>query len=316
MNSNMVASATKMFNKVAFKLRKNAPEIMVVSGVVGGVVSAVLACKATTKAQDILNEAKDQVDKVHEVLNDSEGYIEEYTEQDSKKDLALIYVQTGIKLFKNYAPAIGLGAVSIAGILGGHNILRKRNIALAAAYTTIDQAFKDYRGNVIEHFGESVDKQMRYNLKAETITEKVEDPETGKKKTVKKDVLIPQGDGIHSGYARMFDQGNYAWENDAQLNRAFLSSQEEFANQKLRAQGYLFLSDVYKVLGFRDDRASHCVGWVFDEDNPKGDNYVSFGFRDNPEFMNGHEPSVILDFNVDGPILDTFEDCFKGVSVC
>ena len=315
MNTSIVNSATKVFNKVAFNLRKNAPEIMVVGGVVGGIVSTVLACKATTKAQLVLNDAKDRVDQVHAVLEEPD-YKDKYTEEDSKKDLAIIYAQTGVKLVKTYAPAIGLGVLSIASILGGHNILRKRNLALAAAYTTIDKAFKDYRDNVVERFGESIDKQMRYNLKAETITEKVEDPETGKKKSVKKEVLVPEGDGVYSGYARMFDQGNYAWENDAQLNRAFLSSQEEFANQKLRAQGYLFLSDVYKVLGFRDDRASHCVGWVFDEESPKGDNYVSFGFRDNPDFMNGHEPSVILDFNVDGPILDTFEDCFKGVSVC
>lgn len=315
MNTSIVNSATKVFNKVAFNLRKNAPEIMVVGGVVGGIVSTVLACKATTKAQLVLDEAKDRVDQVHAVLEEPD-YKDKYTEEDSKKDLAIIYAQTGVKLVKTYAPAIGLGVLSIASILGGHNILRKRNLALAAAYTTIDKAFKDYRDNVVERFGESIDKQMRYNLKAETITEKVEDPETGKKKSVKKEILVPEGDGVYSGYARMFDQGNYAWENDAQLNRAFLSSQEEFANQKLRAQGYLFLSDVYKVLGFRDDRASHCVGWVFDEENPKGDNYVSFGFRDNPDFMNGHEPSVILDFNVDGPILDTFEDCFKGVSVC
>ena len=315
MNTSIVNSATKVFNKVAFNLRKNAPEIMVVGGVVGGIVSTVLACKATTKAQLVLEDAKDRVDQVHAVLEEPD-YKDKYTKEDSKKDLAIIYAQTGVKLVKTYAPAIGLGVLSIASILGGHNILRKRNLALAAAYTTIDKAFKDYRDNVVERFGESIDKQMRYNLKAETITEKVEDPETGKKKSVKKEVLVPEGDGVYSGYARMFDQGNYAWENDAQLNRAFLSSQEEFANQKLRAQGYLFLSDVYKVLGFRDDRASHCVGWVFDEENPKGDNYVSFGFRDNPDFMNGHEPSVILDFNVDGPILDTFEDCFKGVSVC
>ena len=312
MNSNMVKSA---FNKVAFALRKNAPEIMVVGGVIGGVASAVLACKATTKAQLVLEEAKTQIDTIHEVAENPD-YKENYSEEDNKKDLAIVYVQTGVKLVKTYAPAIGLGVLSITSILGGHNILRKRNVALAAAYTTIDKAFKDYRENVVKRFGESVDKQLRYNLKAETITEKVEDPETGKKKSVKKEILIPEGDGVYSGYARMFDRGCDPWENDASLNRAFLMAQEEYANQKLRTQGYLFLSDVYKVLGFRDDRASHCVGWVFDENTPKGDNYVSFGFRDNLDFMSGHEASTILDFNVDGPILDTFEDCYKGNCVC
>lgn len=307
---------TKPLAKAKFGFKKHSPEILVVGGIVGGVVSAVMACKATTKAQDILSETHYKVSQVHAVLDDPENTEDRYSEQDSRKDLALIYAQTGLELAKTYAPSVLLGAASIVSILGGHKILRGRNVALAAAYATIDQSFKEYRGRVVEKFGETVDKELRYNLKAQKITETEVDPETGKQKKVKKEILVPAGDGAYSGYARSFEPGCEYWENDAQLNKAFLMAQEEFANQKLRSQGYLFLSDVYKALGFRDDRASHCVGWTFDEENPKGDNYVSFGFRDNLSFMEGFEKNVILDFNVDGPILDTFEDVYKGRGIC
>ena len=307
---------TKPLAKAKFGFKKHSPEILVVGGIVGGVVSAVMACKATTKAQDILSETHYKVSQVHAVLDDPENTEDRYSEQDSRKDLALIYAQTGLELAKTYAPSVLLGAASIVSILGGHKILRGRNVALAAAYATIDQSFKEYRDRVVEKFGETVDKELRYNLKAQKITETEVDPETGKQKKVKKEILVPAGDGSYSGYARSFEPGCEYWENDAQLNKAFLMAQEEFANQKLRSQGYLFLSDVYKALGFRDDRASHCVGWTFDEENPKGDNYVSFGFRDNLSFMEGFEKNVILDFNVDGPILDTFEDVYKGRGIC
>ena len=53
-----------------------------------------------------------------------------YSIEDSKKDLSVVYLQTGVKLAKLYAPAVALGALSITGILASNNILRKRNVAL------------------------------------------------------------------------------------------------------------------------------------------------------------------------------------------
>lgn len=319
MSNAIVKAVSLKTNKFGFILKKYSPEIMTATGIACGIVGTVFACKATIKAQDILAESKETIDTIHGIadgtLPKKEGT--DYTEEDNRKDLAAAYIQTGVKLVKVYAPAIGFGAASIACILGGHKILRGRNVALAAAYATIDQAFKDYRGRVVSKLGQAADQEFRYNLKAEKISDTVVDEETGKEKKIKKTVLVPASDdGVYSGYARLFGPGCQGWENNASLNRAFLKAQEDYANDKLRAQGYLFLSDVYKALGFRDDRASHAVGWVLDEENPQGDNYVSFGFRNNDLFMSGYEPSVILDFNVDGPILDTFEAAYRGSAVC
>lgn len=307
--NNAIVSVAK---KVGFGLRKHSPEILMGVGIVGGIASTVLACKATTKAQDILEESKTQVEAVHTVLEDPENTPERYSEEDSKKDLAIIYAQTGVKLVKTYAPAIALGVLSIVSILASNNIMRKRNVALAAAYTVVDNAFKDYRGRVVERFGKEVDRELRYNLKAEKVTEVVTD-ENGKEKKVKKTVLKPQG--VVSGYARIFDAGNPGWENDPAINLAYLKAQQALCQRKLETQGYLFLNDVYKLLGYREDLASRNVGWIFDEENPVGDNFVDFGFSDSEEFINGMEPTVILDFNVDGPIMERFESAYRGWAV-
>ena len=84
-------------NTMIFSMKKHSPEILIISGVVGVVASTVLACKATLKVNDVLDETKETIDKIHEA---KEKKPEEYSEQDAKKDLAIVYVQTAWKLFR------------------------------------------------------------------------------------------------------------------------------------------------------------------------------------------------------------------------
>ena len=294
-------------HKVGFSLRKHSPEILMGVGILGGVAAAVLACKATTKAQDILEETRTQVDAVHQVLEDGDISEEQYSEEDSKKDLTIIYAQTGIKMVKVYAPAVALGVLSVVSILASNNILRTRNVALAAAYTLVDNTFKEYRGRVVDRFGKEVDRELRYNLKAEKITETVTD-ENGKEKTVKKTVLVPNEDGAtESGYARLFTAGNKGCENNPEINLSYLKAEQRMFQLILERDGYLLLSDVYKRLGYRVTEVSTKVGWIYEHNNPVGDNEVKFGFEDDDAFMCGKSASVWLDFNVDGYILNRIE---------
>ena len=110
-----------------------------------------------------------------------------------------------------------------------------------------------------------------------------------------------------SEYARFFDVDCRRWTNDPEKNMFFIKQVQEYANVRLQNEGYLFLNDVYDMLGLPRTRAGQCVGWVYDEKNPIGDNYIDFGiykFDKNKEFINGYEPVVLLDFNIDGCIID------------
>lgn len=310
----LINSVTRTFYKAKFGLKKHSPEILVVTGVVGVVASAVMACKATTKVNAVLEEAKENIDGVHQVLETpslnqkyEEKYGEAYTVEASKKDLAVIYAQTGLKFVKLYGPSVLLGAASLACILTSHNIIRKRNVALAAAYATVDQGFKEYRGRVIERFGEELDRELKYNIKTKEIEETVVN-EDGTEQTVKTTVntIEPKQ---YSGYARCFDETCAYWDRDAERNLFFLLQQQNWANEKLQRQGYLFLNDVYKMLGMQPSAAGQVVGWIYDEKNPIGDNYVDFGIHDLHDeskrlFVNGYEKAIWIDFNVDGDILD------------
>lgn len=315
----IVKSAGTAANKIGFQLKKHSPEILVVGGVIGMVGAAVMACKATPKAIKVLEESKDKIEKINEaktLVEKGDVSEEDYSKEDHTKDLIGEYIRMGFGLAKTYAPAVIVGGLSIAAIFGGHKILRGRNLALAAAYATIDKSFKQYRGNVVDRFGAEVDRQLKYNLKAEEITEKIEDPETGKTKKVKKTVYKRIGDETENGYSRLFSAGCENWNNNPTLNQSFLSSAQSFYQKKLETFGYVFLSDVYKYLGFRETPASRVVGWIYDKNNEIGDNQIDFGFMNDPNFMGGYETDVWLDFNVDGPILDRFEAADATLAVC
>ena len=302
MNAKIMTKASRLVGKAGLQIKKHSPEIFMVAGIVGTVASTVLACKATTKVNTILEEKKKNVEAVHTCLEDETV---QYTQEDSKKDLTIIYAQTGVKIAKLYAPAVILGAASIASIVTGHRILKKRNVALAAAYAVVDKGFKEYRGRVVERFGEQLDKELRYNIKAKEVEEVVIDKDGNE--IIEKKIVNVADLNEPSEFARFFDEGCADWQKDSEFNLMYLRRQQDWANEVLRSKGHLFLNEVYDMLGIPRSQAGQIVGWIYDEVNPKGDNYVDFGiYNVNDErkraFVNGFERNILLDFNVDGVI--------------
>lgn len=295
----IMKSVNGVASKTVMKLKKHSPEILVVAGIAGMVVSAVLACKATTKVAEILDETKGTLDTIHEGMETGAINGQEYTTEDGKKDTVVVYAQTGMKLAKLYGPAIILGTLSITSILASNNILRKRNVALGAAYAAIDKSFKEYRGRVIERFGEQVDTELKYGIKAKKFEEIEVDPETGKEKKVKKTVMVADPN-LQSDYAVYFDSKSRNYETNPDYNRMFLKAQQAFANDKLQTRGHLFLNEVLDDLDLPRTPAGQIVGWT--KDGPDG--YVNFRIVEvERETEDGrHEPALLLDFNVEGNI--------------
>lgn len=295
----IMKSVNGVASKTVMKLKKHSPEILVVAGIAGTVVSAVLACKATTKVAEILDETKGTLDTIHEGMETGAINGQEYTTEDGKKDTVVVYAQTGMKLAKLYSPAIILGTLSITSILASNNILRKRNVALGAAYVAIDKSFKEYRGRVIERFGEQVDTELKYGIKAKKFEEIEVDPETGKEKKVKKTVMVADPN-LQSDYAVYFDSKSRNYETNPDYNRMFLKAQQAFANDKLQTRGHLFLNEVLDDLDLPRTPAGQIVGWT--KDGPDG--YVNFRIVEvERETEDGrHEPALLLDFNVEGNI--------------
>ena len=301
----LLSKVSRTFHKVGFQLKKHSPELLIVAGTVGVVTSTVMACKASTKLSAVLDESKNAMEQIKAAPNNPE-LADKYSEEDAKKDLNIVRTQTGLKLVKLYGPAVALGVASLGCFYVAHGIVHKRNLALTAAYAAVHKDFKEYRGRVIERFGKEMDKELKYNIKKKEIEETVVD-ENGNETTVKKTVDVVDVPRVDSPYARFYDDGCTGWTKDPEHNLFFLLSQQEYANQKLKAQGYLYLNEVYEMLGIPKSKAGHVVGWIYNEKNPVGDNYVDFGIHDvhkpaNRDFVNGYERTILLDFNVDGNI--------------
>lgn len=301
----ITSKMTRAFGKTKLTVKKYSPEILIVAGVVGTVTSAVMACRATMKLDSVLADGKSKIDAVHDYV-ESHGYSEEYSEDDVKKDLTIGYTKAAVEVAKLYAPSVILGTLSITAILTSNNILRKRNVSLAAAYAAVNTSFKEYRGRVVDRFGKEVDRELRYNIKSKEIETTVVD-ENNNATTVTETVKTPDPSTIDDT-AKIWYEGQPGWSKDPEFNLMYLKKQQAYATDLLKHQGYLFLNDVYEILGFPKTAAGQQIGWIYDEKNPIGDNFVDFGIYDmsseqKVNFVNGYERSILLEFNHDGNIL-------------
>ena len=304
---NFKENASRLANKLIFKTKKHSPEILMVVGAVSIVTGTVKACQATLKFQDVLTETSDTIDKIHEVADGvANGTVEikegeTYTKDDMNKDLTIVYIQTAVKTVKLYAPAFILIGGGLGCMFGSHIIMRKRNAAAVAAYTAVTQAFNEYKNRVKERFGEEVEREISTGVKAvEVDTGEVDENGNPKTETIK------VADNNASPYALLYNDTNRNWTDDADYNHMFLKQAQNLANLRLKKKGYLFLSEVYEMLGEKATKVGNFAGWIYDPKNPSIDSYVDFGLYDGDHvdydelFSNG----IWLNFNVDGNIIN------------
>lgn len=275
---------TQKVARQALILQKHSPRIMFVGGIGGMIASTVLACKATLKLSNVVDEAESTIFGIRNDLKDTEGY---------RKDLAYAYGKSAYQVVKLYTPAIVVGGISVAALTGSHVTLTRRNTALTAAYAAIAKSFDEYRDRVKRDIGEDREREIRHAIELVDIPEK-------NGKTKKSAVADPSK---MSPYSRFFDEYSPNWQKNPELNRIFLQAQQNYANHLLRARGHVFLNEVYDMLGLERCTAGQVVGWIISEN---GDNYIDFGMFEvrNAAFVNNMERSILLDFNVDGVIYD------------
>lgn len=293
----------KSFKKAQLTVRKHSPEILMVAGVIGTVAGAVMACKETLELEDVLDECKQEKMELEEQY----AMCEQYSEDALKKDQVKLTIKQVAKIVKLYAPSVIMEATSIGVIFASNDIMRKRNASMAAAYATLNSMYKRYRQNVIESYGEEVDKDMRFGVKHEKVTEIDED---GNK--VKIDARIVDLDNTAlaiSDYSRFFQMGCKGFDaSSGRYNLLYLKGIQAMFNNKLIADGYVMLNDVYRELGFDTIPEGWSIGWVYDEANPIGDNYIDFGLYEarnkNQRAVNDWEPVILMDFNVDGNLYE------------
>lgn len=287
---------TRTVTKAVLKSKKNSPHIFFIGGVIGVVGGTVMACRATLKVEEVLDECNDELKEVKALGQSKMTTMANYSDSDYYKDLGYVYVKNGARLVRLYGPSVVVTGVSIAALTGAHVTLTRRNAALTAAFTAVSKAYDEYRNRVREELG--VEKELDIYHAATTEAVTLEDGSKQLVKVVDPDALSP--------YARFFDEYSTCWNRDAELNRLFVEVQQRWLNDRLQARGFVFLNEAYERLGLSQTQAGQIVGWVWNSDI--GDNYIDFGLY---EARNRHfginEQSALLDFNVDGVIYDKIE---------
>ena len=262
-------------SKAYLYLRENAPTIGLVVGTIGIVAGTIMACKATTKLDDVTEDAKKKLKDIHDCPE-----TEEYTEEEKKHDIIRVYGRFGVDILKLYGPAVVVEASSIALVWAGHMTLKQRNAELAIAYTTLLNSFNEYRNAIKEKYGEDADREARLASASS---------EDG--------VLDVSGDD----FMYVFDSSNVNWNKDSEANLIFLRSQQSYANNILQLNKYVTLNWVLDRLGLPETDIGLRYGWVYDKDS-HGDNFIDFRFKELKDIYGLNESTLVLDFNVDGDI--------------
>jgi Family of unknown function (DUF6353) len=284
---NISGALIKATKQSQFFLNRNAPTILTGVGVAGFIATTVVTIRATSKAVDLIPEIGRKV-KIAKALS------EDMTEKEKTEELIKVYASSSLKLLQVYGPTLILGSASVVAVLAAHGMMRKRQASLVAAYAALDAGYKSYRRRVSDLIGEEDERLLYHGLK------KVGDDAVEVCEIFDDEDVRPQS----SPYSRFFDETSRNWTKTPEYNLMFLRSQQDWANDRLRAHGFVFLNEVYESLGLERSQAGQMVGWKLGGD---GDGFVDFGIYDiadecNRAFVNGLEHTVLLDFNVDGII--------------
>jgi hypothetical protein len=295
--NSLKSAATVKLGRTALKLQKHSPVILFAVGVTGMVGTVILASRATLKLEETLEDTHKKMGQAS-ALRQYRG--DEYSEEDFRRDQILIYLKAVRSVGTLYAPAVLCGVVSIAALTGSHYILSSRNLAITAAYASVDKAYRAYQERVAAEFGEEKAREFRDEFSEYEVMEKTADD----KEIAKKQRAIT-GRGAHSV---LFDEACPAWSKEPSYNAIYLRGIQNYANDRLNLQGHLFVNDVLDMIGLQRTRDGAVVGWIKAKGNEPA-KVVDFGIfsRDQHQgmlFVTGQERSIWLDFNVDGIIYD------------
>lgn len=214
-------------------INDHAPAILTIAGVIGTVSTAVLTAKASFKAVDRLHEAT--IDKA----NEFEGPIT------NPNDVALTKREMIEKVWTLYMPAVGVGALSCAAIIGANHVNAKRIAVVTAAYSLSEKNFTEYKEKAEEHLGINKKQKVKDEIASDRVARDLDRNDN---------VVIVEGSGkvlLHDAYS----------------GRPFPGTIEDVRkavndiNRNLLREDSQTVSDFYDMIGLKHTSLSDEMGW-------------------------------------------------------
>lgn len=285
---NIGNAITKVSNKFAGKLGKTglilkakSPEILIGAGIVLVLGGTYMACRATSKAKDIIENRNDEITTIKfeehndiEIVNDSTEPIDKEAtirsiRKEAKSDIFIAHVRCGWELTKLYAPAIAMEAAGIGCFLGAHGIMRKRNAALMAAYEATDKAYRRLK--------EERDKGLLTDGTECKDGDKLVEKKDEEQKNCPFDPDLDQ-------WAFMFDENCNIWKPSDSINLAQAKAIEKALTTRLNAGRTVFLNDIRVAFG-DDSPGPNLEGQIICWDKEFGDTEINLRLPKNESYI-------------------------------
>lgn len=255
MNGTEIKAAARMAQA---RIIENSPAILTGLGCVGMVTTVIFAVKATPRAIELIQ------DKAEEIDDERPIYLDEAVEK--------IGVKEAVKAsWELYIPAVAMGTISIACLIGAQRINATRNAALAGLYSVAEKTLTDYQAKVVEKIGEKKEGEIR----EEVAKEQVKGTESSLEN------VVFDGTGKHLVYDTL--SGRY-FRSDANEIQAAINQ----CNKQMIDEIFLDLNEYYIALGLNQVQIGNDLGW-------NSDRLIDVNFAATVA-PNG-EPCIVLDYN-------------------
>ena len=270
MNLKLIATKTGLF------LKKHAPEIMLVVGDIAVGFGVYHACKATRKLDETLAVAESRKEELEDIK-------EELTEQEYKREATKVWFQNAGDLVKLYTPAGLLLIGGLAYLNGSAIVLKKRNVAITAAYAVLKESFDEYRNKVRCASDKGMEMDNNY-VHGNTLDENADRQE-------RHDAHLPVT------YTLLYDAStakNFSCSEG--VNLMILKAKQRYLSQKLRCSeaGVLTLNDICKELELYIDSYQDGDSWGVVYNPVVNGDQINLGFEDDFLFTHGYNNSVWL----------------------
>lgn len=301
--------------RAEFQMKRKSPELLLAGGIVTFIGTVVIACRRTTRMDEVIrfhNERMDKISQAEEIYQSDPENELEFNEKDRRREVVKTYALDVVHVGRLYAPAIGMGALSIGCFLASYRIMRARYIGVVALVKSIQSAFDAYRARVVQEYGAEVDRHLRYGTEYSTKKITTVDENGNKVKTEETEANTNTDTLPVDDTCRVFGPENKQWDPNPNFSMSWLRGRQNMMNDLLHSRGHVFLNEVYDALGFEHTPIGAVVGWIDGEGDDMIDFFGEIGDSRVRNFVNGKDNVILLTFNHQGVIWDRLDPKGSG----
>lgn len=252
-------------------VKKYSPQILTVLGVIGLIGTVVMSVKATSKAEQLINESEE---KLRKETKDENAILD-------KKETAKCLV-------KAYWSAAAMGVITTACFIASNYVSGKREAVMATALGVSEAALHKFQDATLETVGKNAVDEIRAKVADRQLKESKVDMSTDEKR---RENITKTVHGETLFY-------------DPYIDRYFTSDMEYVRrcvndlNEQALSGDFVSLNDLYYALDLRECKKGDDLGWHPYDGGDKVE--IKYSAR----ISEWGEPCIVIDYSVEPAYFD------------